>query len=59
MAFDHAGLTPYGGIVLFQDFLRVLPFRNFLAHHLTWPRRNHDDSLSQMILALLYPIVLG
>ncbi len=37
----------------------MLQLRNFLATHLTYPRRNNRYHLSQMILALLYPIVLG
>jgi len=37
----------------------VLQFRNFLAQHLRYPRRNHRYSLSQTILALVYPVVLG
>jgi len=37
----------------------VLQFRDFLARHLTYPRRNNDYSLSQMLLALIYPIILG
>jgi hypothetical protein len=56
---DHKGLTHFGGIYFFHEFLRVLQFRNFLAHQITYPRRNRRYSLSQMILALVYPIVLG
>ena len=37
----------------------MLQFRNFLAHQLTYPRRNRRYSLSQIILALVYPLVLG
>jgi len=59
IACDHAGLTHYGGVYFFHEFLRVLQFRNFLATHLTYRRRNSRDHLSQMILALMYPIVLG
>ncbi len=59
IACDHAGLTHYGGVYFFHEFLRVLQFRNFLATHLTYPRRNSRYRLSQMILALMYPIVLG
>jgi hypothetical protein len=59
VACNHAGLTHFGGIYFFHEFLRVLQFRNFLATHLTYPRRNNDYHLSQMILALVYPIVLG
>ena len=59
IACDHRCLTHFGGVYFFQEFLRVLQFRHFLARHLTYPRRNHRYKLSQMILALLYPIVLG
>ena len=59
IALDHAGLTHFGGIYFFHEFLRVLQFRNFLARHLAYPRRNQRYSLSQMILALVYPLVLG
>jgi len=59
IACDHRGLTHFGGVYFFHEFLRVLRLRNFLALHLTYPRRNHRYKLSQMILALLYPIVLG
>ena len=59
IAFDHKGLTHFGGIYFFHEFLRVLQFRNFLATHLAYPRRNNRYHLSQMILALVYPIVLG
>ena len=59
IACDHRGLTHFGGIYFFHEFLRMLQLRNFLAPHLTYPRRNNRYHLSQMVLALLYPIVLG
>jgi hypothetical protein len=59
IACNHAGLTHYGGVYFFHEFLRVLRLRNFLATHLTYSRRNSRYHLSQMILALMYPIVLG
>ena len=59
IACDHRGLTHYGGVFFFQEFLQVLQFRDFLAQQLTYPRRNCRYSLSQMILALVYPLVLG
>ena len=37
----------------------MLQFRHFLARYLLYPRRNNHYHLSQMILALVYPIVLG
>jgi Transposase DDE domain group 1 len=59
IACDHKGLTHFGGVYFFHEFLRVLQLRNFLATHLAYPRRNNRYHLSQMILALVYPIVLG
>lgn len=59
IACDHAGLTHFGGVYFFHEFLRVLQLRNFLSRHLRYSRRNHCYSLSQMVLALVYPLVLG
>src|SRR6266853_1241885 len=59
IACNHAGLTHYGGVYFFHEFLRVLQLRHFLATHLTYLRRNSRYHLFQMILALMYPIVLG
>jgi Transposase DDE domain group 1 len=59
IAFNHRGLTHFGGVYFFHEFLRVMQFRDFLARHLRYPRRNQRYSTSQMILALVYPIVLG
>lgn len=59
IACNHASLTHFGGIYFFHEFLRVLHFRHFLAQHLDYPRRNSRYSVPQMILALVYPIVLG
>jgi hypothetical protein len=59
VACNHAGLTHFGGIYFFHEFLRVLQLRNFLSRNLRYFRRNHRYSISQMILALVYPLVLG
>jgi len=59
ITFSHAGLTHYGGILYFNEFTRVLQLRRFLTRHLHYPRRNHRYVLSQMIMALVYPIILG
>jgi hypothetical protein len=37
----------------------VLHIRHFLAEQIGYPRHNQDYSVSQMLLALVYPIVLG
>ena len=59
VSYNQGGLTHFGGIYFFHEFLRVLQFRNFLTQHLRYPRRNYRYSLSQTVLALVYPIVLG
>ena len=59
IACDHAGLTHFGGISFLHEFVRVLQLREFLARHLAYHRRNSDYSVSQMLLALIYPIILG
>ena len=59
IAFNHKGLTHFGGIYFFHEFLRVMHFREFLARNLRYSRRNQRYSVSQMILALVYPIILG
>src|ERR1700693_4034757 len=59
IACDHRGLTHFGGIYFFHEFLQVLRIRRFLTQNLAYSRRNQRYSLSQMILALVYPLVLG
>ena len=59
IACNNSGLTHYGGILFFQEFLRVLQFRHLLSRHLRDFRSHHDYYLSQMTLALMYPIILG
>ena len=59
IAFGHAGLTHYGGVLFVGEFIRMLQLRRFLTRHSRYPRRNQDYQLSQMILSLVYPIILG
>ena len=56
---NHAGLTHFGGVYFLQQFIQVLQLRDFLAHHLAYPRVNNHYSVSQILLALIYPIILG
>src|SRR6266852_5479622 len=59
ITYDHAGLTHFGGVHLFHEFLRMLHFRDFIAQQIRYPRRNRDYSVSQILVALVYPIILG
>lgn len=59
IACDHRGLTHFGGAHFFHEFLQVLQVRRFLGRQVPYARRNRRYSVSQMLLALVYPIVLG
>jgi len=59
IAWNHKGLTHYGGVVFFHEFVRVLQLRDFLSRHLVDFRLHFRYTLSQVMLALVYPIVLG
>ena len=59
IACNNSGLMHYGGILFFQEFLRMLQFRRSLAQRVEDFRPHHDYSLSQMTLAVMYPIILG
>jgi hypothetical protein len=56
---NHEGLSHFGGCYFFHEFLRLLHIRRFLAEQIHYPRHSPDYSLSQMLLALIFPIVLG
>jgi Transposase DDE domain group 1 len=59
IACNHKGLTHFGGVFFFHEFLQVLQLRHFLSRNLSYPRRNRRYSLSHMILAFVYPLILG
>src|SRR5271169_4154952 len=59
IACNHKGLTHYGGVFFFQEVLRVLQFRHFIALRLGDFRVPNDYPLSQMLLTLVYPVILG
>src|SRR3990167_11449893 len=57
--FTASGLTHFGGIYLFHKFLQQLKIRSCFFRHLSYSQRNNQYSLSEMILALIYPMILG
>ncbi len=57
--FNAASLTHFGGIYLLHLFLQRLKFRTHLSHHLDFPERNNRYTLSEVFLALMYPMILG
>jgi hypothetical protein len=42
IAFNHKGLTHYGGVYVFHEFLGVLQLRHWLHRRLHYYRRNHN-----------------
>jgi hypothetical protein len=54
---DH--LTRYGGVFLLQRFFHRLRLRQRFHDDIRFPQRNNTYSIPEMLLALLYPIILG
>lgn len=57
--FTSPWLTHFGGIYLFSRFLQQLHFRRYLNHHLRYTQRNNHYSLTELLIALMYPMILG
>jgi hypothetical protein len=59
VSFSGDSLTHFGGIYLLQSFFKQIELRKQLRHYLHFPQRNNRYSVSEAILALIYPISLG
>lgn len=59
IAFTDKAQTHFGGLYFLQEFVALLQLRDRLAHGVKDHRFRIQYSVSQMILALLYPVVLG
>lgn len=57
--FGTTTLTHYGGVYLLHRFFTRLGFKHAIARELRVLQRNHRYSVGEMLLALLYPMVLG
>jgi len=57
--FTAARLTHFGGIYLLHQFLQHIRLRSYLYQHLAYDRRNNRYTLSELLLALIYPMILG
>ena len=57
--FGATTLTHYGGVYLLHRFLSRIGFKDEIARQLRVPQRNNRYSVGQMLLALLYPMILG
>jgi hypothetical protein len=57
--FGATALTHYGGIYLLHRFLSRIGFRDALARQVRLVQRNNRYTVGEMVLALLYPMILG
>ncbi|MBI3618798.1 transposase, partial [Candidatus Peregrinibacteria bacterium] len=57
--FAAASLTRFGGIYLVHSFFQRLCLRAFPMRKIDYPQRNNHYTLSEMPLALMYPMILG
>lgn len=59
IAFTDKAQTHFGGIYFFQEFARLLQLRDHLSHAVKDGRPRTRYHISQMLLALVYPVILG
>lgn len=59
IAFTGRRLTHFGGVYLLYLFLRRLRFRSAIGRELFFVQRNNRYTISEKMLALMYPITLG
>jgi hypothetical protein len=57
--FGAANLTPYGGVYLLHRFLSRIGFKSEIARQLQFAQRNNRYTAGEMVLALVYPMILG
>ena len=57
--FGAPNLTQYGGIYLVHRFLSRIGFKDAVAVRVRLAQRNNRYSIGEMLLALLYPMILG
>ena len=59
ITFDADALTHYGGAVLVYQFLQRIGLRSQLAWSVWFRQRNNRYQISETVLAVLYPVILG
>jgi len=59
ITFDADALTHYGGVILVHRFLQRLGMRTALWRFVRFSQRNNRYQISETVLAVLYPVILG
>jgi hypothetical protein len=58
-AFSGQTLTHFGGVYLLHRFLNRVRLKRLLTTDVRFPQRNNHYRVSEMVLALIYPMMLG
>jgi hypothetical protein len=59
IAFTGKNVTHFGGVYLLHLFLKRLKLKSLLSKKVFFAQRNNHYTVSEVILALVYPIALG
>lgn len=59
IAFGNQTLTHYGGVYLLHRFFTRIGLKNAIATEIRFVQRNNRYSVGELLLAILYPIILG
>lgn len=59
VSFTAGHLTHFGGVYLLHAFMRQLQLRTFLSHRLQLIEWNNYFSITERLLAMMYPMILG
>ena len=59
ISFANQGLTHYGGLYLLQQFFQRIKLRSALTQSIRFQQLNNRYSVSDSVLAIVYPIILG
>jgi hypothetical protein len=59
VTFGAKTLTHYGGVYLVHRFLTRIGLKHAVAHDIRVVQRNNRYSVGEMLLAVLYPMILG
>lgn len=59
VSFTAGSLTHFGGVFLLHQFLHHIKLRTYLHERVRITERNNHFSITERLLALLYPMILG
>ncbi|MEW6110451.1 MAG: IS1380 family transposase [Nitrospirota bacterium] len=59
ISFTGKNVTHFGGVYLLHLFLKRMKLKSLFSRHVFFAQRNNHYSISEVLLALIYPIALG